>query len=35
MNKNLLALLHQRKGPLTDELARVDAGFGLGRFPNA
>ena len=33
MNKNLLALLHQREGPLTNELARVDAGFGLGQVP--
>ena len=33
MNKNLLALLHQREGPLTDELARTESGFGLGQVP--
>lgn len=36
MNKNLLSLLpllHQREGPLGDELRRTEAGFGLGQVP--
>src|SRR5579863_538215 len=33
MSKKLLSLLHQREGPLTDELRRARGGFELGQVP--